>query len=207
MGVIKLSKIESALDWMITHANDSKYGYDQRYRWGERGDYDCSSAVISAWEYAGVPVKTCGATYTGNLRHVFLKCGFKDVTKSVNFYNRYGLKRGDVLLAKGHHVAMYCGSGYEVEASINEKGKAVGGIAGDQTGKEFLVRKYRDYPWTNCLRYVGTDTTTVKNNADIADEVIAGKWGNGKIRRKRLENAGYNYSLIQGIVNKKLSHN
>ena len=57
-----MSKTESAIQWMENHANNNAYGYDQRYRWGEKGDFDCSSAVISAWQAAGVPVKTRGAT-------------------------------------------------------------------------------------------------------------------------------------------------
>ena len=148
-----MTKTEKAVRWMINAANDPAHGYDQVYRWGERGDYDCSSAVITAWETAGVPVKTSGATYTGNIRPVFLRCGFKDVTRSVNRSTGAGLLRGDVLLNEVHHVAMYIGGGQEVEASINEKGKAVGGKPGDQTGKEFKVRSYRNYPWDCVLRY------------------------------------------------------
>ena len=46
--------------------------------------------------------------------------------------------------------------GKEVEASINEKGlTAHGGKPGDQTGKEFLIRSYRNYPWNCVLRYRG----------------------------------------------------
>lgn len=150
-----MSKAEAALKWMVDHANDPKCGYDQIYRWGEMGDWDCSSAVITAWESAGVPVKTNGATYTGNIRSVFLKCGFKDVTRSVNRDTGKGLLRGDVLLNEVHHVAMYVGGGMEVEASINEKGTATGGKPGDQTGKEFKVRSYRNYPWDCVLRYSG----------------------------------------------------
>lgn len=153
-----MGKIEKATVWMESHARDNRHGYDQRYRWGEKGDFDCSGAVITAWESSGVPVKSRGASYTGNMLEVFLKCGFKDVTKSVNLRTGAGLKRGDVLLKKGHHVAMYCGNGREVEASINEKGKAVGGRPGDQTGREFLIRSYRNYPWSNVLRYVGEDS-------------------------------------------------
>ena len=41
-----------------------------------------------------------------------------------------------------------------------------------------------------------------KSNEDIAKEVIAGKWGNGAERKKRLTAAGYNYDKIQAIVNK-----
>lgn len=43
-----------------------------------------------------------------------------------------------------------------------------------------------------------------KSNAEIANEVIAGKWGNGAERKERLSDAGYNYSEIQEIVNGKL---
>lgn len=41
-----------------------------------------------------------------------------------------------------------------------------------------------------------------KSNEEIAKEVLAGKWGNGAVRKKRLKDAGYNYSVIQAIVNK-----
>ena len=38
--------------------------------------------------------------------------------------------------------------------------------------------------------------------AVIASEVLAGKWGNGATRRKRLEAAGYDYNQVQREVNK-----
>ena len=44
-----------------------------------------------------------------------------------------------------------------------------------------------------------------KSNEELADEVIAGKWGNGEDRKNRLTQEGYNYSAIQSIVNQKLS--
>ena len=40
-----------------------------------------------------------------------------------------------------------------------------------------------------------------KTNEEIAKEVIRGKWGNGKTRKKLLTNAGYNYFEVQCIVN------
>lgn len=149
----KMTKTEAAIQWMEKTAQDNSHGYDQTNRWGP--DYDCSSAVITAWENAGVPVKTNGATYTGNMLGVFLKCGFRDITSQVNLSTGAGLKRGDVLLNTSHHTAMYCGNGQEVEASINEKGTATGGKPGDQTGREFLIRSYRNYPWNCVLRYEG----------------------------------------------------
>lgn len=40
----------------------------------------------------------------------------------------------------------------------------------------------------------------------VADEVIDGKWGNGRERKQRLEAAGYNYRAVQDIVNNMLRH-
>lgn len=40
-----------------------------------------------------------------------------------------------------------------------------------------------------------------KTHAEIAKEVVKGKWGNGKERKERLEKAGYNYNRVQSIVN------
>jgi LysM repeat protein len=45
---------------------------------------------------------------------------------------------------------------------------------------------------------------TKKSNEEIANEVIAGKWGNGQDRKNRLTAAGYDYRAVQDIVNKKL---
>lgn len=47
-------------------------------------------------------------------------------------------------------------------------------------------------------------TASKKSNEEIANEVIAGKWGNGEDRKNRLTNAGYNYEEIQKLVNQKL---
>lgn len=153
---------ERATARMEAWAADDSHGYDQANRWGP--DYDCSSAVIAAWEMAGVPVKSNGATYTGNMRGVFLRCGFEDVTDGIDLATGTGLQRGDVLLNSRHHTAMYCGKGMEVEASINENGGVTGGQSGDQTGREFLVRPYRNYPWDCVLRYTGDGEKPVKDS-------------------------------------------
>lgn len=43
---------------------------------------------------------------------------------------------------------------------------------------------------------------SVKSNEEVAREVLAGKWGNGAERKRKLTQAGYDYSVIQSIVNK-----
>nr|DAR43349.1 MAG TPA: Lysozyme [Caudoviricetes sp.] len=41
-----------------------------------------------------------------------------------------------------------------------------------------------------------------KSNETIAKEVIAGKWGSGETRKKKLKAAGYDYNAVQKVVNK-----
>lgn len=144
-----MNVIDKAINWAVSIANDNSHGYDQLHRWGP--DYDCSSLLISAWQQAGVPVQANGATYTGNMKNVFVKCGFE----AIKFNRSVSLKRGDVLLNEKHHTAMYIGDGKVVMASINEQGKAVGGRTGDQTGREILTCNYYipSYGWDYVLRY------------------------------------------------------
>lgn len=47
-------------------------------------------------------------------------------------------------------------------------------------------------------------SSSKKSNETIANEVIAGKWGNGNTRKTKLTNAGYDYDTIQAIVNEKM---
>lgn len=57
-------------------------------------------------------------------------------------------------------------------------------------------------------RYSRGNTTSVKPQPkpidQIADEVIAGQWGNGADRKKRLTDAGYSYDAVQKAVNQKM---
>lgn len=167
-----MSKVQSAVDYAIRIAKDDTHGYDQVNRWGNP-NFDCSGLVITAYEQAGVPVKTNGATYTGNMKRVFLKTGFTDVIKMVNLKTGEGLLPGDVLLKEGSHTALYIGNGQIVHASINEKGKTTGGKSGDQTGKEILVQKYYNKPWNCVLRYANSPVETPKQQQGINVRVTA----------------------------------
>lgn len=61
--------------------------------------------------------------------------------------------------------------------------------------------------WINLdfTKKVSPTSNKKKSNTEIAKEVIAGKWGNGEERRKKLEKAGYNYKTIQNKVNELMS--
>lgn len=147
--------IQRAVEWMLETAADNRHGYSQADRWGP--DYDCSSFVITAWEQAGVPVKTAGATYTGNMYDVFTHCGFQDVTGSVDLATGAGMQAGDVLLNHARHTAMYIGNGQLVHARSSEGNS----VQGDQSGNEIRVQPYYNGPWDCVLRYTGADDGSV----------------------------------------------
>ena len=160
MGVI-----ESAVTCAMEIAADDSHGYDQTSRWGP--DYDCSSLVIDCFKRAGLPLS---CTYTGNMRGDMLRCGFKDVTGSVDLSTGAGLERGDVLLNYVHHTSLYIGGGQLVQASINEYGAVTGGQTGDQTGCEIYTRGYYNYPWDCVLRYKeepGTEQETERVSVEL----------------------------------------
>lgn len=186
-----------AVKFMIDTANDDSHGYDQTHRNGP--DYDCSSLVATALHEAGFNVSP--DSWTGNLEEQLRKVGFTDCKKPWS--------AGDIHLNTNHHVCMSINSTQIAQASINEKGTAVGGATGDQTGKEIYIRDYYEYSrgWDVHLRYIGAITyaSPYISIDTVAREVIAGKWGNGDTRKKLLTEAGYDYNTVQKKVNALLS--
>jgi hypothetical protein len=50
----------------------------------------------------------------------------------------------------------------------------------------------------------GVPVPSRKTNEQLANEVLAGAWGNGDDRERRLTQAGYNYAAVQAVVNQRL---
>lgn len=149
---------EKALAWAKKIANDQSHGYSQSNRWGNP-DYDCSSFVLSAYrDGAGVPIGN--ATYTGNMAEL-LKCGFKDVSKSVNLNTGSGLQRGDIIFyhKSGNigHAVMYAGNGQIVHA----RGASYGSTKPGDQGSEIAVTNYYSGSFNRCMRYVGGGSAPV----------------------------------------------
>jgi len=176
--VVHLGDIAAAIHADMCNDNDNGYSWEPR--WGEdgkgaktitidgqkfsydRGSYDCSSSCIAAWKAALAHTKHAnaldGATYTGNMRSVFVGSGLFE-WKPMSFL----AEPGDLYLNEANHVAM-CQTQYPdvlSEFSINENGGTYGGKVGDQTGREAYVHDYYDYPWDGILHYNGKADYTV----------------------------------------------
>jgi hypothetical protein len=57
----------------------------------------------------------------------------------------------------------------------------------------------------NAILGGGAPAPAKKSNEEVAQEVLKGYWGNGTDRQAKLAAAGYDYNVIQGIVNTKVS--
>lgn len=175
-----MSKIDEAIALAKSMASDSSHGYDQTHRWGP--DYDCSSFLIHVWESVGVPVKTAGATYTGNMRPAFLAAGFTDVTDKIyDMTMGAGIEPGDVLVNTVSHTAMYIGNGQLIQASQNERGGITGGASGDQTGSEIGIGYWYNYPWDCVLRYTADNIPL--GEPESAQGSASGGEGNYTVQR------------------------
>lgn len=147
---------------------DSRFGYSWAERWGAAsetwtvggktfdiavGDYDCSSSTITAWRKALTGTKYAalldGATYTGNMRMVFLASGLFEWKPA-----SYNAQPGDLWLNEANHVAMCQPNGRLSEFSSSETG-GIYGQRGDQTGWESHVCGWYSYPWDGVLHYNG----------------------------------------------------
>ena len=103
-----------------------------------------------------------------------------------------------------------------IASKLKEKGWGIDKVKKHQDfANKYCPHRTLDYGWERFLNkvrnYLGeeqvnTDTSS-KNLNTIADEVIAGNWGNGEDRKNRLTQAGYNYSEVQALVNQKLNGN
>ena len=164
--------------------------------------YDISLPVFFDWEYDSMNyAKKHGVNPTKNLItqmtlafcEVVAGAGYKagyyfneDYRK--NFFNETKLARFCTWYArytsaeqKGYDIWQYSSKGH------------VNGISGNV-----------DLDWLINDKLLSAAVPEKKSNEEIAEEVIAGKWGSGADRKKKLTKAGYDYTAIQKIVNAKL---
>lgn len=72
--------------------------------------------------------------------------------------------------------------------------------------KKYNIAAYKGkvifgYPKYDDVEYASPSTDPAKDITTVAKEVLAGKWGNGDVRKNKLTAAGYNYNEVQKAVN------
>lgn len=185
------SKIFRRNDWYVT----SNYGY--------RDPIKTSAGVTRSFHNGtdyGTNVQKWGqyAIETGKI----LSCG-KDIDGALFVWVEYPRINKKLLHYHLDSLAVKAGQAV-VEGTL----LGYTGTTGKSTGihlhlgvKDSVTGKFEDPHAYNYVEYVAP----TKSVEEVANEVINGLWGNGKERKERLTNAGYDYSAVQNRVNEILA--
>ena len=173
---------------MINGASVDTFGFDcvgliNGLLWGWRGDttHHYGGAAYRAREIPDINadsmIKTCNAVST----------------------DFSGIQPGEVVWTSGH-IGIYIGNGLAVESSPKwANGVQITAVLNIGSKAGYNGRKWKKRGQLPYISY------TVSKTLDaIAREVIAGKWGNGPDRRRRLKAAGYDPTAVQRRVNQLL---
>ena len=153
--------------------------------------FDCSGLIKGVlWGWNGDKGKTYGGAR-------YASCGVPDLSADAMIARCSGVSTdfsnihvGEVVWLSGH-IGVYVGGGKVVESTPSWKNCV-----------QITALSARKWVKHGKLPYVNYSTS--KSVTDIAKEVIAGKWGNGAERKRRLTVAGYDYAAVQNMVNKLL---
>ena len=95
---------------------------------------------------------------------------------------------------------------YTIEGNTSS-GSTVVANGGCVAKKKYSISAYKGKVLFGYPKYELVEYSVAKTIDELAREVIDGKWGSGDDRKKRLTNAGYNYSEVQAKVNQILKGN
>jgi hypothetical protein len=159
--------------------------------------FDCVGLIKGLlWGWNGAKGKTYGgATYQANntpdlnADTMFSRCN----SPSADFA---GIQPGEAVWTDGH-IGVYIGDGLAVESTPNwADGVQITAVLNIGKVEGYKGRRWKKHGQLPFVTY-GEDKTVEQ----LAREVIAGKWGDGPARKRRLKAAGYDPSAVQKQVN------
>lgn len=162
------------------------------------------SAVGIAAGLSAIILRECGC---GKMIELYKNAGrwqendaYVPSAGDVIFYDWQDTGKGDNT-GNPDHVGIVCSvSNNTIKVIEGNKNNAV-----DYRNLAVNGRYIRGYGLPNYASMATAEETkkpeTTKSIADVAKEVVAGKWGNGTERKQKLEAAGYNYAEVQAAVN------
>lgn len=201
-----MGDIKKALKWMEDHhRTKGNYPYSMVRRYGNPG-YDCSSSVHYALIAGGFLPKTA---MIGSTESLFALARQGKVLKEIYSYDE--VQPGDIFIRGGEGTSLgtkgHTGMFYKKDGIIhcNYSNNGISKNDSNSYLTYFIDRKrsaneryFRPIP-QDVVRPISQ-----KPIFEVAQEVIAGKWGVGQDRIRKLENAGYNYKIVQDEVNRQL---
>ncbi|MCD8286173.1 MAG: SH3 domain-containing protein [Clostridia bacterium] len=131
------SMAEKAATYMEQICADDNYGYSQNNRWtgynsivkngkkvsGGKGDFDCSSLVLSCYILAGLGIAAEG--YTGNMVSILVGTGKFTKHTATNYLSSDAYaQRGGIYVKEGSHTVMALGNGSKASASSGSSSSA-----------------------------------------------------------------------------------
>lgn len=166
--------------------------------------FDCVCLIKSIlWGFNGDVTKLRGgAIYCSN--------GVADVNADVMMTSKYcnnlstnfkNIKVGELVGMKGH-IGIYIGNGKVVESTSAFENKVIVTEIGEDGTRSYKGKKLYKWYKHGELKYLNYHNK--KSIKELASEVIDGLWGNGKERKEKLEEQGYNYDEVQSKVNEIL---
>lgn len=206
LGYTRIIPIECSCNYMIK-------GFQKIGCWIENDTYvpKAGDVIFYDWQDSGIGDNAGSSDHVG----IVEKCDGKTITViEGNTSNKVGRR---TLAVNGKYIRGFGVPAYTTQsASTTAPSTAKKDIT--TIAKEVLEGKWGNsddrknrltsagYDYATVQKKVnelanGKTSTPKKSVAEVAKEVLAGKWGNGTARKTALENAGYNYSQVQQKVN------
>lgn len=181
----------------ITQAYGGHNGVDLGYRANEEENKvyaNCKGTVVETVDGLGNLKGSTGVKSWGN--YVLVK-------HSNGYHSRYAHLKSGILVKKGQEVDENTQLGV-----IGDSGNAYGRHLHFEVSTAYSSTTRIDpTPYLTKAIYEEPvqPTEPDKSVDELANEVIAGKWGNGQERKDKLTAAGYDYNAVQSKVNELLS--
>lgn len=175
--------------------NGNGYDIDNYYGW------QCWDGAALLWQQLGRSLLTGNGLAIGcwDLKRDTNKGDQFDLVGDVN-----SLRLGDVVVMRPNHIGFF--DGYE-GGYMRILGENQGGAQGPNGGMAFNIVRIAKGAFAGAFRYKAWQVASPsKSNEVVADQVMAGDWGNGDDRRNRLQAAGYDWATIQNIVNARTNN-
>ena len=166
--------IENGARWTSIRHYKNPYWFTLQSTYGNAEDWLEQAKQVGSWKTGDTPKLGAIADWDGS---ILKKGGHVAVVEAID-------QDGTVTLSN---------SDWKGKLFYLAKAKPVVGEVTPYVGEKFLGYIYN-----------ANIKTPDKSVEEIAQEVIDGKWGNGATRKRRLQEAGYDYYAVQAKVNELL---